>query len=88
VAPAVAAVAGAQDAELAGPAAAALAVADAADAVAAGAVAVGAMPSGSVISRPPAAGPGEGAACAKSHDLTAQARSRPRYARLNCGSYV
>jgi len=41
-------------------------------AAAAGGVAAGAMPSGSVISRPPAAHPGEGAACAKSHDLTAR----------------
>jgi hypothetical protein len=39
---------------------------------AAGAVAAGSMPSGSVISRPPAADPGEGAACAKSDDLTAR----------------
>ena len=34
--------------------------------------AAGAMPSGSVIFRPPAAHPGEGAACAKSHDLAAR----------------
>jgi hypothetical protein len=48
------------------------AVASVVVAVAAGAVAAGSMPSGSVISRPPAADPGEGAACAKSHDLTAR----------------
>ena len=40
--------------------------------VAAGSVTTGTvMTSGSVTSRPPAANPGEGAACAKSHDLTA-----------------
>ena len=38
----------------------------------AAAVAAGSMPSGSAISRPPAAHPGEGAACAKSHDLAAR----------------
>jgi hypothetical protein len=48
------------------------AVASVVVAVAAGAVAAGSMPSGSVISRPPAADPGEDAACAKSHDLTAR----------------
>jgi hypothetical protein len=44
-------------------------------AAAVGGVAAGSMPSGSVISRPPAAHPGEGAACAKSHDLTAPPQS-------------
>ena len=54
-------------------------------AAAAGAVAAGSMPSGSVISRPPAADPGEGAACAKSHDLTARlSRLRVKLRRTQC----
>ena len=58
------------------PDAEAAAAASVAEDVAAAAGA-GSMPSGSAISRPPAADPGEGAAIAKSHDLTARLSRGP-----------